>query len=283
MSLTRTEPVPGYPILEIDHPAATGRVALHGAQLLEWTPSGHAPVIYLSPDAVFEAGQPIRGGIPLCWPWFGPHPTDPALPSHGFARLQFWELASHTEDETGVRLVFTLMDSPATHFLWPHAFHLKVEMHLGAELHLALRMTVPGPDPCAVSAALHTYFHTADIHQTRITGLDGVPYHEKITTPPDHLQQGDITFDREVDRLYAGGGPVQIHDAALPRTLTIEGAGSQSTVIWNPWINKSKMLTDLPDDAYLRFLCVEPTNAGADALTLAPGAAHTLATTVRVS
>ena len=283
MSLTLTEATPGYPILEIQHPAATARVALHGAHLMEWTPAGQPPVLYLSPYAVYEAGQPIRGGIPICWPWFGPHPANPALPSHGFARTRLWTLASSAEDDSGVRLTFTLADSPATLLLWPHAFHLELEMHLGAGLHLALRMTNPGPGSLPLSAALHTYFTSGDIHHTRVTGLDGVPYHEKITTPPDHIQDGDITFDREVDRLYASGTPVQIHDPALARTLSIEGTGSQSTVVWNPWINKSKLLTDLPDEDYLRFLCVETTNAGPDARTLPPGTTHTLATTVRVS
>ena len=283
MSLTRTEILPGYPILEINHPAATASIALHGAHLLEWTPAGQAPVLYLSPRAVFAPGQPIRGGIPICWPWFGPHPTDAKLPAHGFARLSLWELASHTEDEAGVHLCFTLTDSPASLLLWPHPFRLTLEIYLGAALHVALRMTNPGLAPLPLTAALHTYFLTADIHPTRVSGLDGIAYHEKITTPPDQIQTGDIIFDGEVDRLYASGTPVQIHDPARPRPLTIEGGGSHSTVVWNPWINKSKILTDLPDEAYLGFLCVENTNAGSDALILAPGASHTLATTVRVS
>lgn len=283
MSIEQSESIPGYPILEITHPAVTARVALHGAHLLEWTPTGKTPVLYLSPQAVYAAGQPIRGGVPICWPWFGPHPTDSTRPPHGFARLQFWTLASSEEDEAGVHLKFTLADTPETRLIWPHAFHLELDLYLGADLHLALRMTNPGPGPCPITAALHTYFNTGDIHQTRVTGLDGIPYHEKITTPPDHVQAGDITFDREVDRLYASGAPVQIHDPAWNRSITIEGTGSRSSVVWNPWINKSKILTDLPDEAYLGFLCVENTNAGADALTLAPGASHTLATTVRVS
>lgn len=282
MPITRTGSPPGYSILEIDHPAASARVALQGAHLLEWTPAGQEPVLYLSPQAVYKAGQPVRGGVPICWPWFGPHPADTTLPSHGFARTRVWDLAQHTGDETGVRLVFTLTDSPATRLLWDHPFHLELEMRLGAELHLALRMTNPGATPCLVSAALHTYFHTADIHRTRVTGLDGASYHESTASPPDNIQQGDLTFDREVDRLYAAGGSVQIRDAAFPRTITIKGSGSHSTVVWNPWINKSKVLTDLPDGDYLRFLCVETTNAGADAVILAPGASHTLATTVRV-
>ncbi len=283
MSLLFTEIRPGYPVLEIQHPAATARIALQGAHVLEWTPAGQSPVLYLSPEAVYAPGQPIRGGIPICWPWFGPHPTDPSLPAHGFARLLPWTLDSSSEDETGVRLVFTLTNTPDTLLLWPHPFRLELEIHLGAALHLALRMTHLGPEPCPVTAALHTYFTTADIHQTRVTGLHHIAYHEKIVTPHDHIQQGDVTFDREVDRLYATGSPVQILDPAGSRTLTITGSGSASTVVWNPWINKSKILTDLPDLAYLHFLCVENCNAGPDARTLAPSTPHTLAATIQVS
>ena len=282
MSLTRTELIPGYPILEINHPTATARVALHGAHLLEWTPAGQSPVLYLSPQAVYAAGQPIRGGIPVCWPWFGPHPSDSTLPAHGFARVCLWDLASHEEDESGVHLTFTLADSPATRLLWPHPFHLTLDIYIGATLHLSLRMTNPGAGRLPLSAALHTYFVTGDIHQTRVSGLHGIPYHEKITVPPDHLQEGDVTFDGEVDRLYDSGLPVKIHDPGNARVLTIEGTGSHSTVVWNPWINKSKLLGDLPDDGYRGFLCVETANAGIDALSLAAGATHTLATTVRV-
>ena len=221
MPLTTNKSIPGYPILEVNHPRATARIALHGAHLLEWTPAGKAPVIYLSPQAVYHAGQAIRGGIPVCWPWFGPHPSNPDLPSHGFARIHLWELSSWNEEDSGITLTFTLTDSAATLEWWPHAFRLELEMRLGASLHLALRMTNLGSAPCPVSAALHTYFNTADIHQTRVTGLHGVPYHEKIVPPSDHTQKGDITFDREVDRLYASGAPVQIRDAALPRTIII--------------------------------------------------------------
>ena len=283
MSLNRTEIIPGYPILEIEHPAATARVALHGAHLLEWTPTGQPPVLYLSSQAVYEAGQPIRGGIPVCWPWFGPFGADSKLPAHGFVRIQPWELASSSEDDAGVKLKFILADTAESRLLWPHAFHLELEMRIGAVLHLALRVTNPGPDTWSFTAALHSYFSVGDIRQTRVSGLDAVDYLEKIRTPPDHRQVDDVIFDGEVDRLYASGNPVKIHDPSLRRTLAIEGTGSHSTVVWNPWIDKSKLLSDLPDDAYLGFLCVETANAGTDSITLAPGISHTLATTVRVS
>ena len=124
MSLTRTEFIPGYPILEIEHPAATARVALHGAHLLEWTPTGQRPVLYLSPQAVYGAGQPIRGGIPWCWPWLGPFGADSKLPGHGFVRIQPWELASSSEDDAGVKLKLNLAVTAESRLLWLHAIHL---------------------------------------------------------------------------------------------------------------------------------------------------------------
>ena len=144
MSIVRTEIIPGYPVFEIQHPAATARVALHGAQIMEWTPAGRDPVLYLSPHAVYREGKAIRGGVPVCWPWFGPHPSDAALPAHGFARNRFWELSEKSEVRRESGWYSPLTDSEATQRLWPHAFRLTMEMHIGAELRLALRMENTG-------------------------------------------------------------------------------------------------------------------------------------------
>ena len=277
------ESLPDFPILEISHPALTARVALQGAHLLDWTPTGQAPVLYLSPQATFVREKAIRGGVPVCWPWFGPHPQDALLPAHGFARTQMWTLAHHRAQADEVHLQFILTDSEATRRLWPHAFQLELTMTLGARLHLQLRMKNLSDANVILSTALHTYFQTADILQTRITGLDGVPYHEVITDPPNQTQAGDVTFHSEVDRLYASGAPVQIHDPVSRRRIAISSTGSASCVVWNPWHEKSLRLTDLPDTDYQRFLCVETTNAGADTRQLAPGETHVLTQTIEIT
>lgn len=283
MSIVRTEITPGYPVFEIDHPAGTARVALHGAQVMEWTPAGREPVLYLSPQSVYREGKAIRGGVPVCWPWFGPHPEDAALPAHGFARNRYWELAEQSEDESGVRMAFTLADREETRRLWPHAFRLTMEMHIGAALNLALRMENTGDTAFTVTGALHTYLAVGDVRQVSVGGLDGSEYLDTTGTPAVRRQEGDVTFDREVDRNYAGSAEVSINDVSLARVITVRGSGSRSTVVWNPWIDKTRTLTDMPDGDYLKFVCVETANAWRDRITLVPGETHTLATTLAVS
>lgn len=283
MSITRTEIIPGYPVFEIKHAAAAARVALHGAHLMEWTPAGRDPVLYLSPQTVYREGKAIRGGVPLCWPWFGPNTTDATLPAHGFARNRFWELAEQSEDVSGVRMVFTLNDTEETRRLWPHAFRLTMEMHIGASLNLALHMENTGDTAFTVTGALHTYLAVGDVRQISITGLDGAEYLDTVGTPSVRRQNGDVSFDREVDRNYAGGGEAVVHDGSLKRMITVRGSGSRCTVVWNPWIDKTRTLTDMPDDDYLKFVCVETANAWRDRIMLAPGEAHTLATILLVN
>ena len=281
VSILHTEIHPGYPVIEVRHPAASARIALHGAQIMEWTPAGQEPVLYLSPLAVYREGKAIRGGVPLCWPWFGPS-EDSTLPAHGFARSRFWELLEASEDAAGVRLVFTLRDSEQTLRLWPHAFRLTMEMHIGASLQLALRMENTGDGPFTVTGALHTYLAVADVRKVRLTGLDGAEYLDTTGIPAVRRQEGDVTFDREVDRDYAGTSPVAVNDGGHGRVVTVRGSGSGCTVVWNPWVEKAKTLTDLPPGDYLRFVCVETANAWKDCITLAPGATHTLSTVLSV-
>jgi glucose-6-phosphate 1-epimerase len=156
-------------------------------------------------------------------------------------------------------------------------------MRLGAEMHLSLCMQNTGVTPFTVSGALHTYLAIGDIHRVTIEGLDGAEYLDTVGKQEVRRQSGDIVFDREVDRNYRTTGEVRVKDAALNRTLVVHGSGSQTAVVWNPWIEKSKTLKDLPDDAYKSFVCVETANAWRDHITVAPGAQHTLATTVHVA
>ncbi|OAI56075.1 hypothetical protein AYO49_04875 [Verrucomicrobiaceae bacterium SCGC AG-212-N21] len=283
-SVKRSEIAPSYPVLDIHHPACTARVALHGAHLMEWTPAGKKPVLYMSPQAIFQEGKPIRGGVPVCWPWFGPHETDASLPGHGFVRIRFWELTDASEDDAGVTLKLALQDDAETRRKWPHAFRLELEMRLGAEMHLALRVSNTGDAPYEITGALHTYLTVGDIHRVTVEGLDGAEYLDTVGGRRDmHTQTGDVKFDREVDRNYHTSGEVRVQDAAWNRTITVRPSGSHTAVVWNPWIEKSKTFSDLPDEAYTGFVCVETANAWRDRIIVAPGAEHTLATTVRVA
>lgn len=273
---------PAYPIHEVRHPRASARIAVNGAHLMEWVPAGAQPVLFLSPDAVFEPGKAIRGGIPVCWPWFGPH-ADPQRPMHGYARILPWTLVRADADESGVHLVFELADGETATPWWNPSLRARLELRLGAELEVSLFTRNGGEEPVRLEQALHTYLSVGDIHRVCVRGLDGAEYLDTVGEPTRRWQSGDITLDREVDRQYASEAAVAIEDPAWGRTLIIEKEGSATTVVWNPWIEKSKRLGDLPDEAYLGFLCVEAANAGAGAVELVAGAEHVLRTRVRIA
>jgi glucose-6-phosphate 1-epimerase len=281
-SVTLIEEPAGYPILVIEHPAATGRIALNGAHVTDWIPEGHDPVLYMSAEAVLEVGKPIRGGIPICWPWFGPHPTDSSKPAHGFVRQMLWEVDVARETETAVDIVLKLSDSAATKALWPHAFSARLHVHIGAVLQVTLQATNTGTTAWDMTGALHTYFNVEDVRKVSIHGLHGTQYVEGRLSPDKRPQHGTISIDQEVDRMYVSDAAVIVDDPLWGRELVIEKAGSLATVVWNPWIEKSKRLADLPDEAYPEFLCIEAANAGEDVVTVQPGQEHLLMQRVEV-
>jgi glucose-6-phosphate 1-epimerase len=282
--ITMEEPAPGYPVYVINHPAATARVARHGAHVMDWQPAGQArPVLYMSPEALLEHGKPIRGGIPVCWPWFGGHPADAAKPMHGFARILLWELVRADSKEDQVSMLFKLESNAETKSHWPHDFRCHLGISIGAALEVSLMTENPGSEPFAVSEALHTYLTVGDITQVTVKGLAGTKYLDTVGEHTLREDEGDVLFDREVDRQYESTAGVTIVDRALNRNLVVNKLGSNTTVVWNPWIEKSKRLADLPDEAYHHFLCVEAANAGDAAVTVMPGGRHVLQTRISLT
>lgn len=282
-SVTLIEEPAGYPILVIQHAAASGRIALNGAHVMEWTPAGETPVLYISPQALLEPGKAIRGGVPVCWPWFGPHPTESDKPAHGFVRNLMWEVGEVTENLAGVTLQLHLRDSDASRAFWPHAFELRFEVKMGAQLSMALHIKNTGTEAWSMTGALHTYFCVADVTQTAVIGLDDAFYVESRLSPERIEQSGPVYFDREVDRNYESKETARLLDKAGGRTVVVEKSGSRATIVWNPWIEKSKRLADLPDDAYPFFVCIEAANATPDIVTVQPGTEHVLEQRLRVT
>jgi glucose-6-phosphate 1-epimerase len=181
-----------------------------------------------------------------------------------------------------VTLDLALASDPGTLDLWPHPFRLELTVSMGLTLEVALRMLNLSDQPVEITGALHTYLCTGAITQTFVHGLDGASYLDTIDGHQTKLQKGPVHFDQEVDRIYQTSQPVEVEDLKWKRTLRITNQGSHSTVVWNPWIEKSKRLPDLPDDAYPHFLCIEAANAGIDLVHLPPGGSHTLATRIEV-
>ncbi|MBB5030920.1 D-hexose-6-phosphate mutarotase [Prosthecobacter vanneervenii] len=281
-SVTLIEEPAGYPVLVIEHAAATGRIALNGAHVTDWIPEGHDPVLYMSADAILETGKPIRGGIPVCWPWFGPHPTDSTKPAHGFVRQMAWEVDVARESDAGVDIVLKLQDSAESKAFWPHSFQVRMHVHMGATLQVSLQAQNTGTAAWTMTGALHTYLNVEDVRKISIHGLHGTQYVEGRLSPDKRPQSGMIIIDQEVDRMYISDATVIVHDPLWKRELVIEKAGSLATVVWNPWIEKSKRLADLPDEAYPEFLCIEAANAGEDVVTVQPGHEHLLTQRIEV-
>jgi glucose-6-phosphate 1-epimerase len=270
-----------YPILEIDHPSCKARVAFHGAHVMEWAPAGHSPVLYLSPAALLEAGKPIRGGIPICWPWFGPHPSDSAKPAHGFVRTRQWALVACEDEGASVDLRFELHSDDETLASWPHAFEAILEIRLGAELHVSLISHNPAGLPFTETSALHTYLVVSEAAEISISGLDGAPFVERAAGQNlSGVQSGDVRIDGEVDRIYQSTGAVVLHDR--DRRIHVHKHGSASTVVWNPGPEKAARLGDLPPGDFPRFVCIEAANAAGAEVTVASGATHVLRTRIVV-
>ena len=262
-----------FPMIEIDHAVCRARVALHGAQVLEWAPADEAEVLYVSPDAIFREGKAIRGGIPICWPWFGAHPSEENAPFHGIARTRPWRLLSAEEDAAGVTLRFEMAEK-----IWSAEVIIKA----GAELEVRLVSKNTNDFPILISGALHIYFGISDIGEVRIAGLEGVDFIDTLGKSGESRQRGAVEFHEEVDSIYESSSSCLLVDDLSGRTILVEKSGSPSTVVWNPWVAKGKAMADLPDEGYRKFCCIEPAIANDRAVIVMPGERHVLSARISV-
>lgn len=274
----------GMVLAEVINGHSSGTIALQGGHLMNWTPRGSRPVIWLSPAAILAPGKSIRGGVPVCWPWFGPHPTEAAFPAHGFARTQPWEVfASESLENGDTRLALRLIQSDKTRSQWPHPCQLEIHMVLGAALEISLVTRNSGDAPVTIGEALHTYFEVSDVHRIAIEGLDGCWYLDKVDGGERKRQTGAVTFDGETDRIYLDtAAECALNDPGLKRRISISKRGSRSTVVWNPWLDKAAKMKDMGEEGYLNMVCVESANAADNLVTIAPGEEHRLAVSYRI-
>lgn len=270
----------GAGVIVIETPAASAKIALQGAHLLSWTPAGEADAVWLSPLTGIGTGKAIRGGIPVCWPWFGPHPSDTSAPSHGFARNVDWELTAAEHIGDVMRVVLELPPSDLQRRHGFEALGLTLAFEIGGELSLALTSENRGAAPITITEALHTYFQTADVKKIRIEGLDGASYLDNSEGGKRKSQSGPISIDREIVRIFdETTSPVTLTDPGLARRIEIRKSGSDATIVWNPWTRAgTSSFTDIPSGDFAKFVCVESGNAGGRAVTIPPGGRHVLAT-----
>jgi glucose-6-phosphate 1-epimerase len=261
----------GEPVVVLVEAHGSCEVTLHGAHVLSYRPTGHAPVLWLAKSfKTLEPGAAIRGGVPVCWPWFGPRE---GLPAHGFARISRWRLLKTDYDSYSTAATFVLEDTGETRAMWPHRFRLEYEVSVGATLRLSLSATNTGDAPFDVREALHSYFVIGDVATVRVSGLDGVKYLDRAPGGVDAVQSGDVSIAAETDRIYIDAPDEEfIEDPAAGRRIRVAKDGAADCVVWNPWIAKAARLSDMEDDDYRRFLCVE--TAQTKPVTIAPGQTH---------
>lgn len=273
------------PSVEIITKNAKAEISLYGAQLLSFIPSGQRDLIWMSEKSLFEEGKAIRGGIPLCFPWFGPHATDKTKPQHGFARLQYWQVkqVKASEDET-IIIELSLQPSATTIALWPHQFTAVAQFVIGKSLEVKLTVTNTGDESFEYSDALHTYFNISSIDTIGIEGLQNASYYDAFGTDLKTQHPALLYFNTETNRRYVNttAGCV-IHDNGFNRKISVGKTGSKVTVVWNPGEETTKTIGDMSPEGYQTFVCVEPANAyaGIDMITLSPGQSHTLSTTIQ--
>ncbi|QLF93374.1 D-hexose-6-phosphate mutarotase [Pseudomonas sp. ABC1] len=266
---------------EIRHGDSLLLIAEQGAQVLEYRQGDEPPIIWLSEQAAFESGQPVRGGIPVCWPWFGDLARNPEAvqhvhpqpaPAHGLVRSLLWTLERQTVEQGAALLDFgcpPLTECPE--------LQLHLHVRLDDALHLRLTSHNLGDTPITLSQALHSYFAISDIHQVSVQGLDGKPYIETLEDWQPREQSGDLHFDGETDRIYLDlPQRLTLTDPTWQRRIELHASGSRSAVLWNPWVDKSRRLSQFADDAWQRMLCIETANVLDDAVRLEPGASHEL-------
>jgi glucose-6-phosphate 1-epimerase len=274
----------GWAMAEIHNAHAVASVSLCGGQALAFQPHGQAPVLWASGHNLYQAGRPIRAGIPICWPWFGPHPTDPSQPAHGFVRTASWSVlsvAALIDGATQIRL--RIKDSDLEERRWPYSFDLRCVVTVGAELRVELIMRNPGDTPYTCGGALHSYFNVSDVNAIAIYGLDGCDYLDQVDGRQRKTQHGPVTIGAETDRVYLDtAATCTIEDPGLGRRIRVAKSGSHTTVVWNPWIEKARRLADFGDEEYHSMVCVETANAEADRVTVAPGGEHRLVAVIGV-
>ncbi len=273
--------------LSIDTAICTAELYLHGAHLCRWQPrSQPKPVLWMSDASRFETGAPIRGGVPICFPWFGPKAGDPSAPVHGLARTSAWNLDGVTLEADGsVNARLSLDGDTLASLHVPRTLMLAYELRLGRGLSMALTVTNRGDAPIAFEEALHTYFAVGDVRQVRVAGFEGATYVDKADGARRKTQaETFVTIGGETDRLYLDtGSAVTLTDPGFGRRIRVEKTGSRSTVVWNPWVAKSRAMPDFGDDEWPGMICIETANAADDAVTVPPHASHSMTAGISVA
>jgi len=270
----------------VSTPAVEGELYLHGAHVTRWTPRGQRPVLFLSSKSLFAPDKAIRGGVPVIFPWFGARSDGQPGPAHGFARTQAWTvLETQLRDDGTVEIALSLAPNKTSRDLGFTDFQLRLRVIFGAVLEMELETHNHASTPLVYEQALHTYFAISDVRQVAVSGLENTAYIDK-TGGFQRRVQGDtpLRISKETDQVHQSTtASCVIHDPEWNRRIIVEKSGSNTTVVWNPWIEKTKSLADMATDEWQQMICVETVNAAGDAVHLAPGATHKMRASIRLA
>lgn len=268
----------GLPKVRVTSPAATAEIYLHGAQVAAWKPAGADEVIFVSDQSHWQDGKAIRGGVPICFPWFRAKADDPHAPTHGVVRTKQWRLDSITSATDGaVEVTCSTESDESTRRWWPHEFRLIHRVTVGSTLGMELTVSNTGSTPLKFEEALHTYFRVGRIESVRVKGLAGVAYLDNTDANRAKVQSGDVAFNSATDNAYLHTqAPLELVDPVLQRTIRTEKRNSETTVVWNPWEQGAASLPDLGDEEWRVMACVEASNILDSAIDLGPGEEHTM-------
>jgi len=274
----------GLARVDISSPLANGQMYVHGAQVTSWHPVGSEEVLFLSTLSRWEEGQAIRGGIPICFPWFRAKADDPHAPAHGFVRTKPWQLYSIVENSIGVAVTMFIESDEQTRRWWPAQFRLVHRVTFGAELKLELVCINTSKTPFHFEEALHTYNRVADIHNVRLQGLDGTSFLDNTDSNKEKTQLGDVSISSQTDAAFINTqNAVDLLDPKIGRRIRLQKAHSSTTVVWNPWEEGASRLRDLGEGEWKQFACVEASNIIGGAVTLLPGQEHTMSAVLSVA
>jgi glucose-6-phosphate 1-epimerase len=264
-----------YEYIEIKNSEAEAKIALQGAHVFHYKQTNKPALLWLSESSFFKEGKAIRGGIPICFPWFGPHKTDASLPQHGFARTALWKVILEEEiDKATTHVQLQLTSTKESLELWAYKFDIRLDLIVSTELTVTLTISNMDTKPFEVTSALHSYFNISDIENILVEGLEGCNYVDSLTNKI-YTQRERLNISKEVDRVYFNASKIiKLHDKS--QTIRLIQKGSNSLVVWNPWIEKSKKMVDMPDNGYKTMLCLETGNIGKDKKVIMPNESHML-------
>jgi glucose-6-phosphate 1-epimerase len=273
----------GLAKVRVSSATAAGEIYLLGAQVTSWKPAGRQEMFFVSSQSRWEEGHAIRGGVPICFPWFGAKVDDPRAPAHGFVRTKAWQLESIARARDAVTVAMFTESGEDTRKWWPAKFRVIYRVTFDSELSIELEVINTGESSLRFEEALHAYHRVGDVERVRVRGLDGVCYFDKTDSNRKKTQQGEIAVVSETDRVYLNtGGAVELDDPLFKRRTRITKGNSRTTVVWNPWAEKAHSLPDFADDEGKQMICIESGNVSENAVALEPGQRHAMKAVITV-